>query len=172
MRAIAFTGRATSTCKTLALIPLRGYAIEHSHGGDAKGDQLMTESLPHSQWKPYALDLGQRVRLLRMMRGLTQKRLAEISGISRTQISNLERNEYNGSKVADPQVSTVYRLAAALYVPPAALLPGAGVIYDGNYPEGESQVEIAMRWPRGPQDTARFAEAYLRLGARTNIARF
>lgn len=132
----------------------------------------MGDLLPQSHWKPYALDLGQRVRLLRAMRGLTQTRLAEISGVSRSLISNLERNDYNGQRAADPTLSTLYRLAAALYVPPAVLLPSAGEVFEGHYPATNSEVEFAMYWPRAPRDTARFAEAYLKHGAHTSIERF
>ncbi len=42
----------------------------------------------------------------------------------RNQISNLERGTSNREPfVSDPQLSTVYRLARALDVPPAYLLP-------------------------------------------------
>ena len=132
----------------------------------------MGDLLPQAQWKLYALDLGQRVKVLRCMRGLTQARLAEISGVSRSLISNLERNDYNGSRSADPTISTVYRLAAALYVPPAVLLPSAGEVYEGSEPAADIDVELTLRWPAGPRDTARFAEAYLRHGADEDVERF
>ncbi|WP_175935549.1 helix-turn-helix transcriptional regulator [Corynebacterium sp. Marseille-P4321] len=128
----------------------------------------MGDVLPQSHWASYALGLGERVRTIREMRGLSQTRLAEIAGVSRTLISNLERNDYN-SKVADPTLSTCYRIARALQVPPAALLPAAGEDVAGHFascpPTEEGPEEIAFSWPRGPRDTARFHEPYLRRGA-------
>lgn len=127
----------------------------------------MGDILPQSYWAGYALSLGERIREFRLMRGLSQSRLAEIAGISRSLISNIERNDYNGAKAADPTLSTCYRIACALKVPPAALLPGVGeevgrckeqLLIDGP-------VHISFSWPRSPQDTARFQEMYLRRGA-------
>lgn len=137
----------------------------------------MAEQLPQSYWASYALGLGHRLRAMRMMRGLTQQRLAEIAGVSRSLVSNLERNDYNGSGAADPTLSTVYRLAGALHVPPAALLPGAGEKVERPFParapEGdEPPVTVVVMWPVGPEDTARFQEAYLQRGAPRHIPRF
>lgn len=129
----------------------------------------MGDVLPQSHWASYALGLGERVRSIRLMRGLSQSRLAELSGVSRTLISNLERNDYN-ARAADPTLSTMYRLASALQVPPAALLPGAGDAVAGHFTvapgrDGQAPDSIAFEWPRGPRDTARFQEPYLRRGA-------
>ncbi|MBF4548237.1 helix-turn-helix transcriptional regulator [Corynebacterium afermentans subsp. lipophilum] len=126
----------------------------------------MGEVLPQSHWASYALGLGERVRAIRLMRGLSQTRLAELAGVSRSLISNLERNDYN-SKVADPTLSTCYRLASALQVPPAALLPGAAENVEGRFPMTDSQAPAPIRfqWPRSAQDTARFHDTYLRRGA-------
>lgn len=85
----------------------------------------MGDLLSQAHWASYALGLGERVRAVRLMRGLSQLRLAEMAGVSRSLISNIERNDYNGARAADPTISTLYRLASALKVPPAALLPGA-----------------------------------------------
>ncbi|MCG7290795.1 helix-turn-helix domain-containing protein [Corynebacterium afermentans] len=126
----------------------------------------MGEVLPQSHWASYALGLGERVRAIRLMRGLSQTRLAELAGVSRSLISNLERNDYN-SKVADPTLSTCYRLASALQVPPAALLPGAAENVEGRFPMRDLQAPAPIRfqWPRSAQDTARFHDTYLRRGA-------
>ena len=59
----------------------------------------MGDVLPQSHWASYALGLGERVRAIRLMRGLSQSRLAELSGVSRSLISNLERNVYNLSLI-------------------------------------------------------------------------
>lgn len=129
----------------------------------------MGEVLPQSHWASYALGLGERVRAIRLMRGLSQTRLAELAGVSRSLISNLERNDYN-SKVADPTLSTCYRLASALQVPPAALLPGAAENVEGCFltpeaPGVDAPAPIRFQWPRSAQDTARFHDTYLRRGA-------
>lgn len=133
----------------------------------------MGDVLPQSHWASYALGLGERVRAIRLMRGLSQSRLAELAGVSRSLISNLERNDYN-SKVADPTLSTCYRLASALQVPPAALLPGAADHVDGCFllSNADAPVTIRFQWPRSPRDTARFCDTYLRRGAPSDTPAF
>ena len=44
-------------------------------------------------WASFGHALANNLRALRKMRGLSQARLAQLSGLSRTVISNLERNE-------------------------------------------------------------------------------
>ncbi|GAA4385918.1 helix-turn-helix domain-containing protein [Tsukamurella soli] len=81
---------------------------------------------PHpadSDWSPYGADLGSRVQALRRERGLSQTQLAERAGLHRNQVSNIERNVSSGDRCSDPHLSTLYRLAAALGVPPERLLP-------------------------------------------------
>ena len=123
----------------------------------------MGELLPDSHWASYALGLGERIRALRIMRGLSQTRLAELAGVSRSLVSNIERNDYN-ERAADPTLSTLYRIARALHVPPAMLLPGSLDDVDDAYVlQGpDAKVEAIMfQWPRSPYDTARFSTAYL-----------
>ena len=59
---------------------------------------------------------GQRVRELRVERGLSQEKLAEISGLHRTYISSLELGKRNVSLV------NIHALAKALQVTPDELL--------------------------------------------------
>ena len=54
--------------------------------------------------------VGSNVRRIREKKGLSQERLAEISGFSQQYISGLEKGDRN------PTVITVYELAAALRV--------------------------------------------------------
>ncbi|HEY7245311.1 MAG TPA: helix-turn-helix transcriptional regulator [Xanthobacteraceae bacterium] len=54
--------------------------------------------------------VGDNVRRLRRVRGLTQEKLAEISGFSQQYISGLEQGQRN------PTVVSVYELALALGV--------------------------------------------------------
>lgn len=92
-----------------------------------------TSQATEPYWASYAIELGSRVKMIREMQGVSQKKLAERAGISRTLISNLERNIYNRNKAADPTLSTIYRLAAALQVPPAQLLPsGEALVAERN----------------------------------------
>ena len=76
------------------------------------------------EWGTYAHSLGHRLVVIRKIRKYSQEDLAERAGLHRNQISNLERGTGNsGLRVSDPVLSTVYRLARALDVPPAYLLP-------------------------------------------------
>lgn len=88
-------------------------------------------------WPRYGHMLATRLRVIRLWRGLTQGRLAALAGLSRNAVSNLERNENTPTRCADPVLSTVYRLAYALQVPPMVLLPEVSHCVDrsGNYDE-------------------------------------
>jgi transcriptional regulator with XRE-family HTH domain len=60
---------------------------------------------------------AERLRQVREQKGLTRYRLAQLSGISKEGVNKLERGD------ADPRLSTLLKLAAALGVAPADLLP-------------------------------------------------
>lgn len=75
-------------------------------------------------WASYGFGFSQNLKRLRQARGLSQQALADIAEISRNQISNLERNRSTKRSMSDPALSTVYKLALALEIPPALLLPG------------------------------------------------
>lgn len=107
------------------------------------------------QWASYGYVFGQRLLRLRTMRGLSQDRLAELASVSRNQISNLERNDNNGKSPADPSLSTVYRLARALHVPPAVLLPNVGEQVQEICPK-RSSLAVEVIWPNDPTDTLAF----------------
>nr|WP_238526292.1 helix-turn-helix transcriptional regulator [Gordonia neofelifaecis] len=78
------------------------------------------------EWDTYAFAFGHRLVTVRKARGLSQEELAERCGLHRNAVSNLERATSNSaSGIADPLLSTVYRLARALEVPPTYLMPGA-----------------------------------------------
>ena len=63
-----------------------------------------------SSHDPFETLVGDRVRHLRLRRGLTLDQLAELSGVSRAMISKVERAE------ASPTASTLARLCSALGV--------------------------------------------------------
>ncbi len=75
------------------------------------------------EWGTYGDSLANRLVTLRKARGFTQDALADRAGVHRNQVSNIERNVSSGDRSADPHMSTIYSLAAALDVPPALLLP-------------------------------------------------
>jgi transcriptional regulator with XRE-family HTH domain len=60
--------------------------------------------------------LAQNLRSLRAQRGMSQERLAELSGLHRTYVSSVERRERNIS------IDNIERLARALGLPVADLL--------------------------------------------------
>lgn len=122
-------------------------------------------------WISYGRCLGLNVQELRKMRGLTQERLAELAGLTRNVVSNIERNE-NNSKSGDPVLSTVYMLARALHVPPAVLLPaGDEYVDDICHAEGAG---VDLVWPSQPEDTMPFDAQHLhevRNGRRPRLER-
>jgi transcriptional regulator with XRE-family HTH domain len=62
-------------------------------------------------------EFGSRVTKLRLKRGLSQEQLADITGLHRTQISLIERGRRS------PRLDTIIRLAKALNINPAKLIP-------------------------------------------------
>lgn len=99
------------------------------------------------EWDTYGDSFGHRLFIVRREMGISQEELALRCGMHRNQISNLERNTSNREpRIADPQLSTVYRLARALEVPPAYLIPDLDVVVQKRSPEqatraAESRVE-------------------------------
>lgn len=65
---------------------------------------------------PSAAELGRRIKMLRISRGLTLKDLEERGGISATHISEIERGK------ASPTVGALGRIARALGMRPATLV--------------------------------------------------
>lgn len=57
------------------------------------------------------------LRRLRLAAGLSQMELGDRAGLHFSEVSRLERG------LRDPRLTTIVRLAGALQVPPAALLP-------------------------------------------------
>lgn len=95
-------------------------------------------------WKSYGLSFAERLKWLRHYRSLSQNELAELSGIHRNQISNLERNASRDGGSADPRMSTIYHLARALDVPPEVLLPDSDRLVQRRSGEHSSDRAITM----------------------------
>ena len=94
-----------------------------------------------NEWPRYGYTLAVNLRQLRLERGLTQEKLAHLAGMSRSSISNLERNESNQARSVDPTMSTIYRLSAALQVTPSELFPDVDEVvleYDADWPLAET----------------------------------
>lgn len=96
------------------------------------------------EWDTYAFAFGHRLVTVRKARGLSQEQLAERCGLHRNAVSNLERAASNGaSGIADPLMSTIYRLAEALRVPPIYLMPGASDRLEGRAVEQETNAALS-----------------------------
>lgn len=96
-------------------------------------------------WPSYGHSFATRLKKIRILRGLSQEDLAELSGVARNTISNYERNENNYGKAVDPSLTKIYSLARALEVPPMVLLPAASVpVADICVDES---LAIDVRWP-------------------------
>jgi DNA-binding XRE family transcriptional regulator len=63
------------------------------------------------------IELGNRTRDARLQADLTQEKLAEMAGVDRTTVQNLEAGK------TDPKFSLILRLARALRLPARDLLP-------------------------------------------------
>lgn len=87
------------------------------------GRKGFRDDSPDLSWRSYGLALGDLIRATRLHRELSQEKLAELSGVSRNQISALETNANHRGAAGNPRLDTVYRLAQAMRVPPGALLP-------------------------------------------------
>lgn len=66
----------------------------------------------------YMIELGQRIRSARELRGMTQKQAAQAAGIATDMISRLENGRYQS-----PGLRTLLRIADGLGAPVPELLP-------------------------------------------------
>lgn len=109
-------------------------------------------------WSSYGFELSQRLRAVRLMRGYSQEKLAEYSGLSRNQISNLERNDNNNLAPGDPHLSKIYALARALEVPPVVLLPAATVLVE-SLCRSSHVLNVEIAWPAPGSQAVRLTHA-------------
>lgn len=85
--------------------------VEPERGEAAARTEGAGESRAHS-----AIELGRRIKMLRIGRGMTLKDLEERGGISATHVSEIERGK------ASPTVGALGKIAAALGLRPATLV--------------------------------------------------
>ncbi|GAA4752704.1 helix-turn-helix transcriptional regulator [Gordonia alkaliphila] len=96
------------------------------------------------EWDTYAYSFAHRLFLVRKERGLSQEELAHRCGMHRNAVSNLERGTSNRAPhISDPQLSTVYRLARALDVPPMWLLPDVDKVLPARSREQASAMALS-----------------------------
>ena len=85
------------------------------------------------------MDLGQAIKTLRKMKGISQKRLAEAAGISANALSSIERDE------AWPTKTTINLICDALEVPTSCLLFAS--ITEEDVPTHSRNVFLALKQP-------------------------
>ena len=108
-------------------------------------------------WPSYSRELGRRLYIVRNLRGLKQDRLSALSGVSRNQISNIERSGWPNRKgeivLVNPKLGTIYALARALAVPPAILMPqSADYIGYAAIPGSGEKLQTSLEWPTTIED--------------------
>lgn len=91
--------------------------LEWVHGGDAMNENI-----------------GERIRELRKRRGMTQKELAESSGLSVTSIQGYEYGKFT------PKIQQLERIAAALGIESIAAFTDDWVYYDETHKEDLERV--------------------------------
>lgn len=98
--------------------------------------------------------LGAAIRELRKAAGLSQRQLAENSGIAKQAITNIER----GATL--PTLRTLERLAIALHVPPSEVLRRA----EGQVRAGDGSLDAQQRdlWTSLDPDSRTLAMSLLR----------
>ncbi|WP_344105310.1 helix-turn-helix transcriptional regulator [Myceligenerans crystallogenes] len=85
----------------------------------------MAESHLDLDWSAYAEEIGRRVAAVRELRNVSQTELANVAGLSRSMLQNIERSR-SSPKESDgnPSIRKLYEIAQALGVPVGVLLPG------------------------------------------------
>lgn len=84
--------------------------------------------MPSASEREYAQrrDFGQRVRMIRQQRNLSQEQLAHLSELDRSYMGGVERGERNIS------LDNIHRIARALGVAPSQLLESGSLLAPGE----------------------------------------
>ena len=102
-------------------------------------------------------DTAMRLRHARKQRGLTQVKLAQLSGVKQASISDLERGESKSFRG-----STLMSLAKSLNVSPEWLSHGKGPMERRDVPLTDKAILVAQAWQRlAPEVQEKMAEMIL-----------
>ena len=92
-------------------------------------------------WPAYADEIGRRVKAVREARKVSQIELAGATGISRTQIQNIEQSRsFNTPNAGNTTVYRLFLIAQALGVSPRTFIPDA-------VPTAEYREMLDLKWP-------------------------
>jgi len=92
-------------------------------------------------WPAYADEIGRRVKAVREARKVSQIELAGATGISRTQIQNIEQSRtFNKPNAGNTTVYRLFLIAQALGVSPRTFIPD-------TIPTAEYREVLDMKWP-------------------------
>ena len=91
----------------------------------------MSSTVP-SSWEDYAKAVGIELQRQRIAADLTQENLAHNAGITRTHYQQLERGYWKPGAPSNPSLKNLARLAQALSIEIAVLLPTVAAI---DWPE-------------------------------------
>lgn len=108
---------------------------------EAPLDAVRPPSSPLEPRDPSPAELGHRIKMLRVARGLTLKDLEQRGGISATHVSEIERGK------ASPTIGALARIAHALGMRPAVLL-GSQALPEVTVHRVDPQAEPALQWGR------------------------
>lgn len=75
-------------------------------------------------WPAYAAEIGWRVATVRRLRHVSQTELAGVTGLSRSQVQNIEQSKtYRRNEAGNTTLKTLFVIAQALGVPPTIFIP-------------------------------------------------
>lgn len=109
-------------------------------------------------------DTAVRLRHVRKLRGLTQVKLAQLSGVKQASISDLERGESKSFRGA-----TLVALAKVLNVSPEWLSQGKGTMERRDVPLSDEAVIVAQAWQRlAPEVRGKIADMIFSITEQTD----
>jgi len=106
-------------------------------------------------WPAYAAEIGRRVATVRRLRHVSQLELAGVTGVSRTQLQNIEQSKsFKNDEAGNTTLRTLFVIAQALGVPPTMFIPAGAPQpeYEGAADSVLERVlgEELARWPLPP----------------------
>lgn len=141
--------RGKSTLKILKAEKRNSKFLNEHHDYLCEGSDIVFESQRKIKGE---FDLGAKIKRIRLMRGLSQKQLAALTGVTPSTISQVEKNQIY------PSLPALFRIAESLSVEAAAFLKGHGL--KKNAPVHSASQRSATTLERVPKG---FADAELLL---------